>query len=292
MERKKEYFIGLDLAQQIDFSAYAVLTAVTHIADNRDPVYLNYPKTELLRLRDADLCPPGLEYSKIPSVVYQIRRALGWELNVTLAVDASGPGKPVVDMIKASHPQVEIQPYVIVPGGAGLNQRKGVYTIGRQTLLSNLRVALETRLLRFPGDLHCRQLLIGQILGTSIDGPSTSHDDLVFALALGVVSASTRNPSLLKHRSTARHEKRPGTMIEKPVVQIFESSDPIALAFAKGALDDSSIEYVARNEITQLMNDIGPMLNKSIVLAVEDDEADRARAAIDAALEEAELPDE
>lgn len=162
MERKKEHFIGLDLAQQVDFSAYAVLTAVTHYADNRDPVYQNFPKTELLRLRDADLCPLGLEYSKIPSVVYQIRRALGWDLNVTLAVDASGPGKPVVDMIKASHPQVEIR---------------------RQTLLSNLRVALKTRLLRFPGDPHCRQLPIDQILDASIDGPSTSHDDLGFALA-------------------------------------------------------------------------------------------------------------
>jgi len=76
------------------------------------------------------------------------------------------------------------------------------------------------------------------------------------------------------------------------VVQIFESSDPIALAFAKGALDDAGIDYVARNEITQLMNDIGPMLNKPISLNVEDEDANRARAAIDAALEEAELPDE
>jgi hypothetical protein len=198
MEHNKEYFIGLDLAQRIDFSAFAVLTAVTHTADTRDPVTYQRAKTELLRLRDADLCPHGLEYAKIPSVVNQIRRALGWDLNITLAVDASGPGMPVVDMIKASRPQVDIQPYVIVPGGAGLNHRKGIYTIGRQTLLSNLRVALEARLVRFPGDLHCRQLLINQILETSIDGPGASHDDLVFALALAVVAATTRNPSLLK----------------------------------------------------------------------------------------------
>jgi hypothetical protein len=76
------------------------------------------------------------------------------------------------------------------------------------------------------------------------------------------------------------------------VVQIFESSDPIALAFAKGALDDAAIEYVARNEITQLMNDIGPMLNKPISLDVEDENADRARAAIGAALEVAEIPEQ
>lgn len=199
MERKKEHFIGLDLAQQVDFSAYAVLTAMTHYADTRDPVYQNYPKTELLRLRDADLCPLGLEYSKIPSVVYQIRRALGWDLNVTLAVDASGPGLPVVEMIKASGPQVEVQSYTIVPGGAGLNMRKGDHTIGRQTLLSNLRVALETRALRFPGNLSRRQQLVDQILDASIDGTTANtHDDLVFALALAVVAASTRNPSLLK----------------------------------------------------------------------------------------------
>ena len=198
MERKKEYFIGLDLAQQIDFSAFAVLTAVTHYGDIPDPVYRNLPKTELLRLRDAAQCPAHLAYAKIPSVVYQIRCALGWDLPITLAVDASGPGRPVVDMIKASSPQVEIQPYVIVPGGAGLNNRKDGYTIGRQTLLSSLRVALETRLLQLPGNLHCRQQLIDQLMGTSIDGPSHTHDDLVFALALAVVSASTRNPSLLK----------------------------------------------------------------------------------------------
>ena len=198
MEHKKEHFIGLDLGQRVDFSAFAVLTAVTHIADTRDPYYCHHKRTELLRLRDAAQCPAGLEYKKIPSVVYQIRRALGWDLNVTLAVDASGPGLPVVEMIKASSPQAEVQAYIIVPGGAGLSMRKGIHTIGRQTLLSSLRIALETGVIRFPGNLHCRQQLIDQILATSIEGPSTSHDDMVFALALAVVAASTRNPSLLK----------------------------------------------------------------------------------------------
>ena len=198
MERKKEHFIGLDLAQRVDFSAYAIVTATTHIADTPDPVYYQRAKTELLRVRDAAQCPPGLAYTKIPSVVYQLRCALGWDLPVTLAVDATGPGLPVVEMIKASHPQVEIQSYIITPGGAGLNMRKGDHTIGRQTLLSNLRVALEARVLRFPGNLRCRHQLLERILEASIDAPGREHDDLVFALALGVISATTRNPSLLK----------------------------------------------------------------------------------------------
>ena len=199
MERKKEYFIVLDLAQRVDFSAFAVLTAVTHIADTPDPVYYQRAKTELLRMRDAGQCPHGLAYARIPSVVHQLRSALDWDRKVTLAVDASGPGLPVVEMIKASRPQAEIQPYVIVPGGAGLSHRRGLYTIGRQTLLSNLRVALETRVLRFPGNLHCRRQIFDQLLETSIDAPATAgHDDLVFALALALISATTRNPALLK----------------------------------------------------------------------------------------------
>ena len=174
--RIKEYFIGLDLGQRRDYSAIAVVAAAS----------------EILRLEFLDQCPLGLKYSNMPRLIEQLRSQLGHKTKTTLAVDATGPGLPVVDSIEAARRPMEIQPYIITGGAAGIHESKGVFSIGRETLLSTLRIAIETKRIRFPKDLRWRMQLNEQLLEASLDtSQAKAHDDLVFAIALAVVSATT-----------------------------------------------------------------------------------------------------
>jgi hypothetical protein len=73
-------------------------------------------------------------------------------------------------------------------------------------------------------------------------------------------------------------------------VVIFETDDPMALALAKGALEEADIPYVAANQITKLMNDIDPMLRKWVKLEVATDREAEAREILAAVLQP--LPEE
>ena len=197
--RIKEYFIGLDLGQRRDYSAIALVSALTVVTGPKDPYYCHIPTADILRLEFLEQCPRGLKYSKMPRIIAQLRSVLGHDAKTTLAADATGPGLPVVETIKNARLPMEVQPYIITSGGAGIHQSKGVFSIGRETLLSSLRIAIETKRIRFPKDLRYRMHLNQQLLEASLDASQAkSHDDLVFAIALAVVSATTRNPSLLK----------------------------------------------------------------------------------------------
>jgi hypothetical protein len=61
------------------------------------------------------------------------------------------------------------------------------------------------------------------------------------------------------------------------LVAVFESNDPVAIAMAKGALEDAGIPYVALNQIATLVQDIDPLLKKFIRIEVGADREQEAR---------------
>jgi hypothetical protein len=58
---------------------------------------------------------------------------------------------------------------------------------------------------------------------------------------------------------------------------VFDSNDPVLIAMAKGALEDAEIPYFGLNQITRLVNDVDPMLRKTIRIQVAADQAEKAR---------------
>jgi hypothetical protein len=61
------------------------------------------------------------------------------------------------------------------------------------------------------------------------------------------------------------------------LVVVFESNDAIAIAMAKGALEDAGIPFIGLNQITTLVQDVDPMLRKFIRIQVAADRAPEAR---------------
>lgn len=61
------------------------------------------------------------------------------------------------------------------------------------------------------------------------------------------------------------------------LVVVFETDDPVALAFAKGTLEGAGIPFFVFNEISTLVNDIDPMLHKWFRIQVACDREAAAR---------------
>jgi hypothetical protein len=118
-----------------------------------------------------------------------------------LAVDFTGVGAPVFDILKTSYTGVLIG--VLITGGSVITQDENIYRIPKVNLISGLRVALESKNLVIARGMQESQTLVDELgnfeLKISEDGrirmeAGRGHDDLVMSLALSLWLASTIKP--------------------------------------------------------------------------------------------------
>jgi hypothetical protein len=64
------------------------------------------------------------------------------------------------------------------------------------------------------------------------------------------------------------------------LVVVFEANDPVLIAMAKGALEEAEIPYFSLGQITRLVNDVDPMLRKTIRIQVAADQVEKAHEAL------------
>lgn len=170
------YTIGVDLGQSQDYTAFAILEEKTlrhydlrHIERHRDKPY----PALVDRLRELISHLPGT-----PS----------------LAIDGTGVGRPVVDMIREA--QLRADAYAITITGGDEVTRKGFNIhVPKRDLVSSVACLLQTGRLRIPRNLPDADLLERELLRfrakISLSGNDTyeawrekDHDDLVLAVAL------------------------------------------------------------------------------------------------------------
>jgi hypothetical protein len=196
----KANYIGLDLGQRRDHTALAAISAVEWIV-GRDPVTYNWITHREFRLTQLDRIPLNVPYTKVPGVARKRVIEANLTAKVTVAVDASGPGLPVADLLRNAQLPASILP-VMITGGSGNSKvpSKGVYTVPRKDLLSLLRITIESGRLKGARHLPLRGEFLSEL--AHIDAESASHtrnhDDLVFAVALALWAANIRNPHFLK----------------------------------------------------------------------------------------------
>lgn len=208
LQRTHHTYVGLDLAQRRDFTALVVVDHVEVISAMRDPVTFQFPSHAELHLRDAVRIPRGTPFTAIPGIV---RKALaqmpagfnGERPPATVALDATGMGLPVVDLLRAERLGVTLLPIIITGGQAPGSLSGGLHSVPRRDLLTLLRIALETRNLKFARDLRLREELTAELASVSLTGHKSSYDDMAFAIALALWAAAKRRPGLL-HRPPPR----------------------------------------------------------------------------------------
>jgi len=69
------------------------------------------------------------------------------------------------------------------------------------------------------------------------------------------------------------------------LVEVLESEDTVQLAMAKGLLEDAGIPFYLRGQITRLVNDVDPFLQKHVGVQVPRDREAEARELLEVLLE-------
>ncbi|MBI2690096.1 MAG: hypothetical protein HYX27_27640 [Acidobacteria bacterium] len=163
------WFTGLDLGQRQDHSALATLERIgARLAIRsltRFPLGTSYE--DLYRLITATVIPGG-----VPQV---------------LAIDAAGPGLPIVDRLRqCNHAGLTLRAVFITGGHTPGTAKGGCLTVPRRKLVANLEIAIKTRALICHGKLHNRSLFEREL--ATIDKPN-KRDDLAIAVALALNAA-------------------------------------------------------------------------------------------------------
>lgn len=203
-----EYFVGLDLGQVRDHTAVAVVTPddlyKEALALNAELRRRRHPDRDLVEPHDPiyevvhlERLPLGTGY---PEVVERVRALLSTPPlrgNADLAVDATGVGAAVVDML--GHAGLSFKS-VVITGGERQTRDGDTHRVPKRDLIAAPQVLLQGRRLKIAPDLPDAETLTEELLnfrhavtrsaneayGAWREG---DHDDLVLAVALAVWAA-------------------------------------------------------------------------------------------------------
>lgn len=210
MNTANRFVMAVDVGQANDYTAVEIL----HSYPTREKVG-KWPTDKVVEDRRHDL----VHVERFREIPYpeQIRRIaerfeelkqhvknLPGEPQVTLVVDATGVGKPILDAFK----EAGMRPRgIIITGGETTSRGDGVVRVPKRELVTTLQVALQARRLRIAEGLPLADTLLKEFRGFRVKitlagnarfGNDVSswreadHDDLVLAAALAVWTVEGR----------------------------------------------------------------------------------------------------
>lgn len=211
MDTPSRYFVGLDIGQAKDPTALAVLERPLVLAT--DPPEKRRPGYQLRHLKRFHL---GTPYTAIVDAVVELLRAPPLRcdsdraiLGPQLVVDATGCGRPVVDMLAdrlTGKVTCQMRPVTITGGAVATT---GVYgtNVPKRELAGVLQVLLQARRLQIASSLPDAAVLVRELenfrVKISVSAHETyeawregDHDDLVLAVALAAWVGEKELPSL------------------------------------------------------------------------------------------------
>jgi hypothetical protein len=224
--------LGVDLGQASDYTALAGVEVVptlgvlpyvgqdeeTGLLVDRTMPIEGLPVT--FNVRHLERFALGTEYpTVVDGVAERLRKVPG---GAVLVVDATGVGRPVVDLLVARG----LDPVAITITGGETPRIEGRHWhVPKRDLIAVLQVALQNHRMRFPGKLAAVEDLIRELLGlefkVSIAGNVTmgawregSHDDLVLALALACWLGERHYSALTQARYERAETERVGAMFD------------------------------------------------------------------------------
>lgn len=193
-----QYFVGVDLGQAKDFTAIAAVERV-ELDGGWDAAAYARRKAALLRLRYLERVPLGTPYPEVVERVVHVTRSDALAGRCRMAVDATGVGRPVVDLLRRAGPGCAIEP-VTITGGERESYDAGYYRVPKRDLITGLQVLMQTQGLQISGGLPYGAALAAEMaeMRVKVSGAGReqfgawregTHDDLVFAVALACWAA-------------------------------------------------------------------------------------------------------
>lgn len=225
-----EYSVGLDLGQVRDHTAVAVVTpddlykeALELNAELRRRRYPDWalvePHDPIYEVVHLERLPLGTRY---PDVVERVKALLATpplQGNAELAVDATGVGAPVVDML--GHAGLSFKS-VVMTGGEREARDGDTHRVPKRDLVAAPQVLLQGRRLKIAPDLPDAETLTDELLNFRHEVTRSAnetygawregdHDDLVLAVALAVWAAQKTpypTPNYLAHGAPTANVSR------------------------------------------------------------------------------------
>jgi hypothetical protein len=185
------YYVGLDLGQTSDYTAFAIVAASREWGSNERRYavqHLERPKLgtpyPAIVARTVQLCAD----SRLHGPAWAPQRP-------TLVIDQTGVGRPVVDMLTAASPAAELVAVSISGGAAVTRGERGAWCVPKRDLASILAILLQSRRLTVAKALPEAQTLVTELLNFKVKISAAGHDsyeswrenvhdDLVLATAL------------------------------------------------------------------------------------------------------------
>jgi hypothetical protein len=190
------FYVGLDLGQKRDHAGIAVVE--------------RSPGSRLFRVGYLERMPLGTPYPGIVArVLAMVQDDRLWG-QCALAVDGTGVGAPVVDLLRAARLGCDLSA-VTITGGERESQSGGSWSVPKRDLIAGVQILLEQGELRIAQKLREAGALVRELLDVRMtmagsgrirlgaDG-SGEHDDLVIALALACWRAKRRENGFGRQR--------------------------------------------------------------------------------------------
>ena len=184
--KQQRFVVGVDLGQAHDYTALVVLER----AENE------------LHVRHVERLPLGMSY---PSQVERVAALVGSpELahDVLVAVDSTGVGRAVVDLLRAALVPLRAPlTAVTITGGSTASRKGSRWSVPKRDLIGAAQIALQSRQLKIASALPTAQLLADELAAYRItisneghdsygNGREAPNDDLVLALSIAVYAAN------------------------------------------------------------------------------------------------------
>jgi hypothetical protein len=188
------YFVGLDLGQASDYSALAVLEVEGFRLD------------AILRVRHLLRWKLGTSYPQICEETHALLQREPLQA-APLIVDATGVGRPVVDLFRPRLGWGRLNAALITAGNAetkSVIERVPYWSVPKRILVTSVQVPLQTRKLKIAPDLPDASVLTRELQNFQVkindSGHDTygawragTHDDLVFSVSLACWAANHRD---------------------------------------------------------------------------------------------------
>jgi hypothetical protein len=239
-----DYLLGLDLGQASDLSALAIVRRSP--APDGDGRLARDHRGELLwayHCLHLERFPRGTAYPAVVDRVDALVRSGKVGSQPSLAIDATGVGRPVVDLFLDRRIPAEVHPLTITAGSASREDNWNrtalrAFWVPKLELVSTVQALLQTGRLRIVprlelADVLRRELLEFRVRVTSsanetFNAREGAHDDLVLALAsaawLGerqtsqpIVAASPRFPAPVSRDRPTRPRHWAARSIEQKI---------------------------------------------------------------------------
>jgi hypothetical protein len=182
------FVLGLDLGQSTDYTALAALEVVRGPDPARKGREANhYAVRHLERLKLGTPYPEMVEHVGKRTRAPELR-------GFSMAVDYTGVGRPVVDMLYAAALPVALCPILITSGNAVTQEKDGSYHVPKRHLVANLQVLLQSGRLKIARGHPEAAVLVKELAeykvkitaaaNETFNAREGQHDDLVLAVAM------------------------------------------------------------------------------------------------------------